>query len=462
VNRERGRETEYEEILGYHLEQAYQYLSELGPLDDRGREIGRRAAGKLSSAGRRAFGRGDMGAASNLLRRGVQLLPEGSLDRLLLLPELAEALTATGEFAWAEVFLDEAAAYATAAGDERLGGRARLVRLMSKLHAGTSDDWTETVLSESREVIPVFERAEDHVGLSKAWRLIMDAHGIGYRFADATEAAERAASHAQLAGDARGLIGALAGRAMAAFYGPTSVVDAIALCEEVLERSTNRRASGFVMGLLAQLRAMKGEFDAARELYVRARGTLEDAGGQILAASASLGAFTIEALAGDPAAAEPELREHYEALGRMGETYVRPTLAACLAWALFTQGRYEEAEELVGVAKDVAAADDVESQALWRSVQARLLVRRGSMEDAIALAGEAVGLLSSTDGLLKQADALMALAEVLSAAGSSEDSERVTLDAVALYEKKGNEAAARAARAALAERSRRPSLSGSS
>jgi hypothetical protein len=34
VNRDRG--VEFEEILGYHLEQAWTYLSELGPLDDRG------------------------------------------------------------------------------------------------------------------------------------------------------------------------------------------------------------------------------------------------------------------------------------------------------------------------------------------------------------------------------------------------------------------------------------------
>ena len=31
---------EYDEILGYHLEQAHRYLSELGPLDDHGRELG--------------------------------------------------------------------------------------------------------------------------------------------------------------------------------------------------------------------------------------------------------------------------------------------------------------------------------------------------------------------------------------------------------------------------------------
>ena len=41
ANRDRG--VEFEEILGYHLEQAWAYLSELGPLDDRGREIGEEA-----------------------------------------------------------------------------------------------------------------------------------------------------------------------------------------------------------------------------------------------------------------------------------------------------------------------------------------------------------------------------------------------------------------------------------
>src|SRR5919109_1363767 len=75
VNRERNRAAEYEEILGYHLEQAYRYLAELGPLDDHGRELGRRAAERLASAGRSAFGRGDMTAAAGLLDRAAALLP---------------------------------------------------------------------------------------------------------------------------------------------------------------------------------------------------------------------------------------------------------------------------------------------------------------------------------------------------------------------------------------------------
>ena len=40
VNRERDREQEFEEILGYHLEQAFRYRSELGPIDAEGRAIG--------------------------------------------------------------------------------------------------------------------------------------------------------------------------------------------------------------------------------------------------------------------------------------------------------------------------------------------------------------------------------------------------------------------------------------
>ena len=79
VNRERGRELEFQEIMGFHLEQARRYLLDLAPLDEEGRELGRRAAGHLAPAGRRAFGRGDMAAAANLLRRSADLLPEGSL-----------------------------------------------------------------------------------------------------------------------------------------------------------------------------------------------------------------------------------------------------------------------------------------------------------------------------------------------------------------------------------------------
>ena len=98
VNSDRDRAVEFEEILGYHLEQAYSNLKELGPLDDHGTELGRRAAERLSSAGRRAFARGDMPAAANLLRRAAMVLPERDPSRLELIPDLGEALLEVGEF----------------------------------------------------------------------------------------------------------------------------------------------------------------------------------------------------------------------------------------------------------------------------------------------------------------------------------------------------------------------------
>ncbi len=50
------RGMEFEEILGYHLEQAYRYLGELGPIDEAGAAIGRDGARRLASAARRALG----------------------------------------------------------------------------------------------------------------------------------------------------------------------------------------------------------------------------------------------------------------------------------------------------------------------------------------------------------------------------------------------------------------------
>jgi class 3 adenylate cyclase len=89
------RAEEFEEILGYHLQQAFSYRADLGPVDDRGRELATRAASRLASAGLRAHARGDMWGARKLLASAVALLPRDDVARLL--PKLDEALFETGE-----------------------------------------------------------------------------------------------------------------------------------------------------------------------------------------------------------------------------------------------------------------------------------------------------------------------------------------------------------------------------
>jgi predicted ATPase len=63
------RLAEYEEVIGYHLEQATHYRQGLGPNDERTRDLARRAAQLLGAAGVRAIQRGDAMASSRLLER---------------------------------------------------------------------------------------------------------------------------------------------------------------------------------------------------------------------------------------------------------------------------------------------------------------------------------------------------------------------------------------------------------
>ena len=451
VNADRDRVTEYEEIVGYHLEQAYTYLAQLGPLDVHGHELGRRGATKLSSAGRRAFARGDMPAAANLLRRAAGLLPEDDPDRLALLPDLGEALTEIGELPWVEVFLEQAIEAAIARRDARLREEAALVRLLASRHAGENGAWGEQALAEAERAIPVFEAVGDDAGLARAWRIVQWVHTSACRFEETAQAAHRAMEHARRAGDRRQEGRAGTAYAMAALYGPTPVEEAIARCEEVLARSQgDRRTEGLVMCFSASLRAMQGDFGEARHLVGRARATLEEIGGTLMAASTSLDSYAVEWLAGDLEAAERDLRRDYETLAALKETYLMPTVAGCLARMLCLQGRFDEADAFAGVAYEVAAPDDVSSQALWRTARAQVLAKAGDVDAGIALAGEAVELLRATDFLVTLGDALTELASVLEDGARDRDAAAALAEAVALYDRKGNFVAAAAARDRLA------------
>jgi class 3 adenylate cyclase/tetratricopeptide (TPR) repeat protein len=437
VNRERDRGTEFEEILGYHLEQAHQYLSELGPLDDHGLELGRRGAARLSAAGRRAFARGDMGAAANLLRRAHGLLPERDAARLELLSDLAEAMTEIGEFAWAEVFLDEAAEAANELGDAALSAHATLGRLLVS-RFGDDAAWGEQVVPAAEQAIAVLEQTEDHVGLAKAYPLLCLAHGTAGRFGELLVAGERALYHARLAGDRRGQTRAVIARAIAADWGPEPVPLAIAQCEEALALAAgNRRSEAFVMSYLAELEALSGNFAYARTLCSKARAMLEDAGAGVHASSISTFSGPVELLAEDPAGAEVELRRDYEALAQMGETYFASTIAALLAEALYRLGRFHEAESLTRKAEELGSEDDVWTQSIWRCVRAKVLVRNGGTpSQAISLAREAIEILRSADAPVWLANGLRDSAEVFEACGDPAEAKELLAQALALYERK--------------------------
>src|SRR5919109_4088342 len=186
-----ARAREVEEIVGYHLEQSARYLAELGPLDDRGRTLAVRAAEHLAGAGRRAFARGDMPAAANLLDRALVVRPDGGATRIELQLDLAETLGDLGEFARSETVAADGLDAARAQGDDLLAINASLVQLY--LHYTVDPQGrSEQVIRDVGAAIPILEAAGDNAGLVRAWRLLGWVHGTACRYGAAEHAVSRA------------------------------------------------------------------------------------------------------------------------------------------------------------------------------------------------------------------------------------------------------------------------------
>ena len=445
-----GRAGELDEIVGYHLEQAFRYREQLGPLDDRARRIAERAGELLGGAGHRAFARGDMPAAVNLLARAASLLPDEHPTRLETLPELGSALMRTGDFGRVDEVLSEALARAAEAGDKRLELRTLIEREFFGTFTSPGNS-TEELIRVAEHAIPLLEELNDQLGLAKAWWLRSEADVIAGRWGARAEALERALEHARRVPDAREESTVVALLAQALEYGPTPVPEAIRRCEELRDAAPDDAAVAAIASTLGALHAMEGDFDEARELCAQARALWEDVGRRYLRMGGSLAAASVELLAGDPEAAVRELRWAYDELERMGERGMRSTVAAFLAQALVARGRYEEAEEFTKISEETGAEADVVTQAIWRSTRAHALAHRGNVVTAERLAREAMKLAAGTDFLDLQAGAFLSLAEVLRAAGRTEAVRPLVELAKSTYERKGNVVGALRAGASLAE-----------
>ncbi|MGZ8694888.1 MAG: adenylate/guanylate cyclase domain-containing protein, partial [Gaiellaceae bacterium] len=424
-----------------HLEQAVRLRVELGPADARTRRLAGRAVERLGASGRRAFGRDDVPAAVNLLDRAHGLAMDETPDRAELEIDLASACMRSGDFSTdTEALLTAAAERAERLGDRRLALRAEIEH---EFFVALTDPevTTDRMTRIAERAIPELERLGDELGLAKAWWLLSEPHLVACRWGARAGALERALEHARRAGDARE-VATLVGLLATAFqYGPTPVRDSIGRCEGFLADAAGSRATeAGVRGALAALYAMDGDDARARTFWADARGLYEELGMTYRLAARSLVPGTIEMLAGDPVAAERELRQGYETLEAMGEVGARATIAAFLAEAVRAQGRLGDAEELTRLAESTSSSEDVITEVTWRSVRARVLAGREQSEAGV-LAGEAMVAAKATDAPELQSAALQAQADVLMGSGR----EREAIDAVerarTILERKGNRAA---------------------
>jgi tetratricopeptide (TPR) repeat protein len=84
-------------------------------------------------------------------------------------------------------------------------------------------------------------------------------------------------------------------------------------------------------------------------------------------------------------------------------------------------------------------------------VQAKVLARRGDLDDAVRLAREAVSWYEDSDFINLHGDALMDLGEVLDRSGHHAEALEASREALAKYERKGDVPAIDRARRRIAE-----------
>jgi len=447
VNAERERGLEFEEILGYHLEQAHRCMAELGPLDQHGLAIGIDAAQRLSHSGRRAFARADFHAAVNLFQRAARLWPAMHAERLSLLPELGEALMEMGDFAGARGVIDDLEHLAQGIGEARLLASARLRRMFIRMYSGEPGDWGAAALRVAGEAIEVYAGSDAHTELATAWRLTAFVHGVAGRYLQANAATDHYMSHARLGGNQRLLARSGMGLANGLLPGPTPVLEGIERCERILvDVAADRLVCGVVMCIVAQLRAMNGEFDVAWRLCREGRAMLQSLGDGVAAAQTAVDLARVALLSGELASAEAALRSDREFLRVSGEAYILSSVTAVLARLVRALGRDDDALQLTRDAEAAAAADDVDAQVQWRTVRAPIVARQGDLTQAEALAREAVALASNADAPLLLAEAQLDLAEVLASAGRSAEAHQACMQAADIWERKGDRVSAGAAR----------------
>jgi class 3 adenylate cyclase/tetratricopeptide (TPR) repeat protein len=418
------------EILGYHLEQAFEHRLQLRPLDEPTRELGRRASALLADVGARALARNDVGAAVKLLRRALALLPKDDPAVALRL-DLSQALFLSGDFAAAVELTDEVADRAAAAGDRPGELRARLASTRFRAQMGEEEPSAQ-LLALAEEARPVFEEAGDDVGLTDAWVTTAWAELIRSRCGAMLEAVEHALEHARRAGYVRWERELPAWKGTALLYGPTAIDEVLRWYDE------EEPQHSMAVNERAVLEAMRGQFDEARALLSEADAAAVELGETVWRAGGGMAAWEVEMLAGDAAAAETAARSTCELLERLDETGFRSLAAGQLASSLYALGRLDEADQWAQTAKGLASPDDVTASMLWRQVAAKVAARRGDFAEGERLAREAVALAEESDMLNWHARALTDLAEVYELAGRSEESQALIERALALYERKGN------------------------
>jgi DNA-binding SARP family transcriptional activator len=370
-------------------------------------------------------------------------------ERVRLQVELGKALFETGRSGESEALLATARDAAGELAERGLAERALVqqakVRLSADPGVGSAD-----VVPVAVRAIETFEALGDMRGLAEAEDLFGEALVREGRRAESLAVRERALAHARAAGAAGVLRDIVLRFGNGLCDGPTPVPEAIGRLEELMSANRDDRV---LEAALVQCRsfalAMAGHFDESRAQLRVSIAVLDESGETNFSLAPTR--WTVadaDVLMGDGAGAERELLAVYlqfrDARGDATDSRALQA-AARLALLYCDQGRWREAADYLAYGKAVDGSPPVYGKhyTYFRlAARARVAAHRGESSEALALGEAAVEAVERTDRPNHKARIWLALAEVERAAGNNADADAAVQEALALFEQKGNVAAA--------------------
>ena len=429
-----------EEILGYHLEQAYRFRVEVTARDDHTLGLGVRAARLLGAAGRRALGRNDFGAAQNLLERAVAAAPADDRERVRYLLDFADTLYHTSDTAAALRLAERAHADAVAAADDADQARAGL--LIANVRGARAESGAAEYRAAADRALEVLGPLLDDRWMARAWQAKAEAVNLdgggpaGERYELTERFSREALRHARRDGDGPLEVHAVTYQVFSRILGPTpleTAFETIAALRADTETKLAKAAIDFGHGYLL---ALAGETSEGRRHATAARHFYHEVGDALSYGGTAFAQGDIEIWDEDLPAAAQTLQEGCDILEEIGEDGYRSTAIVCLARVRLLQGDLDQAEALALEGRALGTDDDLANEFGSRLVLAPIHAARGDFDTAETLAREALGY-SDPNAPVEHGQAWLVLARILAQAGKSAESRQAAREAVRLFERKG-------------------------
>ena len=328
---QRGRAMD--EIVGYHLEQAYRYPQRARPR--------RSGCPRPCTARRSRVGCGrDWRVEASGCKGGCQpprpccvAAPAGEAKRAEILCELGMTLSQLGDSAAADAAFTQAIDEAEAVVDDVSAAWSRIELARARLHRGGDP---RKLVALVQAATPLFEEAENERALGRAWRARVRPRLSAGTLRGRLDASERARRYYRRSGWSTA--GCLSETASALYHGQRPYPRRWR-CERLLEEATDRPGTAHVLAYLAGLHACDGRGDEAVRLLDEADNVYRDLQDDYSLANTS-GRIRgrVHAVAEDHEAAQAAFRACCETFERFDDSAALASVAAELGGSLSAQG----------------------------------------------------------------------------------------------------------------------------